>query len=197
MRFNHLATLFVALSAMACSRTPHGPTLATAGLASATATLNLAPARAAYALQYRTVHHWEADDITQYVVDLKVRDAVDPTRFQDPTPPVSVSFAAKGPEARTQAVFANPSQGAFYRAYVTARGNVHGDLTQPTQLLTSVPAEADFDFTAAQDVAPSASQTVTVTLDGVPFNGSGGLSLGVPSPGVYLPPSDGPSVAPN
>lgn len=202
MRVIHFAFLALALPAFACAA-PGAPivvsdtVMVNLGAASGrSAMVSLAsPAEAAggYALKTTasTVHRWVANDIVQYDVALKVQDGAS---FVDLASPVSITVKVK--EGQSKAVFANLRQGDYYRAYVTAKGNVGGvtaDALVPLNANTET--TADFDFTAAQDVAPVVNQTVTIAFDDVAFSGTGGLTFGAPSDGSYAQPSAAPSAS--
>jgi streptogramin lyase len=138
-------------------------------------------------LVVNTVHRWVPDDIALYEVVLKIRDA--DGNFQDIGSGAVVTLPAKGPSPKTKAVFNNLSQGAYYRAYVTAKGNIGG--TAAEKVLNTTPATTDFDFTSTQDVVSQITQPVAVQLDGTPFSGKGTVIIGPADAGSYINPVKG------
>ncbi|MDB5100341.1 MAG: hypothetical protein JWM80_4762 [Cyanobacteria bacterium RYN_339] len=187
----------IALALSACATVGPGATLPTNAPVGPTARVEIQapPSRFRTLGEDAPVHHWVANDIVKYAVTLRPRLETDPPTFGDAVAdPVNVTV--KGDQAKTTAVFANLAQGRYYRAYVTALGNVKGQLKGA---LVPLNAEAagdytDFDFTASQDVVASLSHSVTVHFDGMGFNGTGGVTFGRPEDGIYVNPSAPPTI---
>jgi hypothetical protein len=145
-----------------------------------------------YAVQTApTVHRWVAADILEYTVKLAFETG--PGTYDD-AHAVTVDVPVAGPAPKTQAVFTNIPWGGKYRAFVTAKGNRGGVIngTIDASVLTplnATPATADFDFTAANDVQPVASQTVQVVFDDVPFSGTANVTFQSPADGAYATPA--------
>jgi hypothetical protein len=159
----------------------------------ARASVKLVAPKPAYILHdAETVHHWEANDIIQYVVELK-RQLAD--QSFDNASAVSVKVWVKGADPKTTAVFTNVPWGSNYRAYVTALGNVHGVVGDPIENsvllpLNTVAGTADFDFTSTQDVVARLTKPVQIVFDATPFSGSATVRITSPSPGFFVNPQD-------
>lgn len=132
------------------------------------------PAVEPLAIEPRAVsRRWQASDIFQYEVSLRRWDG---EGFAELSPPLSVVLPQKG-ERRQEARFTNLRQGARYQVDVLAMGNVGG--TAPELPLNSeTPARVTFDLSGTQDVANARRESVSVTLDPVPFSGSLTLAFG-------------------
>ena len=156
-----------------------------------TALLDLRSASMGYGVQ-NVVHIWTAADIYQYDVSLKVQSG---NSFVDLSPPVSLVAPVNDPNATpaTEVVFDNLSQGNVYEADVTAFGDVGAS---DANVQISNTATALLDFSASQDVQDAIATSVTVTLDPVNFNGTGGVQLTPPSNGTFANPIAPPSIDP-
>lgn len=162
-----------------------------------TASLSFSPAEArAYQLMAPiAAHHWVAADVYEYDVNLQVRGGTAGNyTYADLATPVNVSLPTSGAGAKTTAVFNNLAQGQYYRAFVTAKGSP-GRVDNSTVMNHDATADyGDFDFTAAQNVAQSLDDVVTVHFDSVAFNGSGTVTFASPADGAYANPTSAPTV---
>lgn len=174
-----------------------------ASVASVAVSLTLLAPKA-FALQAtgtNPVHRWVPADMTKYVVSLQRRTAAavgqTPATFADVVvnnAPLQLNVPV-GPNGTGQANFGALRQGEYYRAKVAAMGKVNG-LGNEMQMNAQATADfVDFDFTAANDVASKVDRTLTVKFDDAPFSGTGSISFGTPSPGVYVQPSSGPTAS--
>lgn len=153
-----------------------------------TASLRFEAPLAPYALQNTpvpTVHRWVPNDIVQYVVAFKKQvgdNQHEETGYAEVTVPV------KGPNAKTTAVFTKVPWGSVYRAFVTAKGNIGGDVNGALVVLNDVAATADFDFTQTQDAPSAISKSVKVVFNQVLFSGTGSVTFQQPDEGTYANP---------
>lgn len=118
------------------------------------------------------VHRWSPADVVAYRIQLTASDG---GAFHPLEPPVEVELPRKGPDLRDRARFTALRHGRRYRAEVTAWGDAGG--TAATQRLNVTPAVAEWDFTAAQDVAAVQTASVAVVLDPVAFSGTARVSV--------------------
>lgn len=200
--------LAVLLALAACAGSPPQPALPLPGAVVAslarmpalqpnasrvTAAVNLVAPVARYELKgATTVHRWMPDDILRYKVVLAERTSTD---VFDVANGVEALVPVKGTDPKTMAIFTDIPQGKYYRAFVTAEGNVAGVVADPFDAsvfttLNSTPGTADFDFTAANDVEANPPQkSVQVVFDDVPFNGTASVSFDPPAEGKFAQPS--------
>ena len=121
---------------------------------------------------------WKGSDIYQYEVSLRRWDGA---RFAELEPPLTVILPQQG-KRKHQARFDNLRHGQRYRVEVVAKGNPGG--TAPKTILNSeVPCWAEFDLRGLQDVESVRTQSLSVSLDPVPFSGTLALDpRNVPGP---------------
>lgn len=191
MRILRLAPPVLSLALAACAQaqllTPAGlpiqDVVVNAGAVNGrTAVVSLS---AAYSLQAAGTHHWAASDVTEYDVDLQVKNGSG--SFVEMSPVMSAQLMVSGGVA-PKAVFANLTQGHFYRAFVTAKSG-------STPINAHASADyADFDFTATQDVQDTVNDTLTVHLDGVDYSGTDALGFSSPAPGGFANPTATPFI---
>ncbi|HEY9722902.1 MAG TPA: hypothetical protein V6D47_12900 [Oscillatoriaceae cyanobacterium] len=160
--------LGLALVLGGCGSQPPLPVAAPARLQAperAAATVEIAPRFAVLSLD----HRWQATDIYQYTVSLKVWNG---SAYVDLAPAVSVVVPQKSTPAETQAVLSNLKQGARYEVVVQVQGNAGG--TAPSQVLNADDTgnTAVLDFTQRQDLENMETVGVSPTLDRVPFSGT-------------------------
>ena len=153
----------------------------TAVLSLAPPSTRLAPGHYGVLQVAGTVHHWVAADIVEYDVLLEGSTSGPPTF--NPSNVLATVTVSVG--TSSQATFENLSQGVYYRAFVTARGDYMGDPAGTLVTLNTTAATADFDFTATQDVPAVYDVTTTVVFDSVAFSGTGNLTFGSPADGGY------------
>lgn len=131
----------------------------------------LPPQRAVQAI----VHRWAPEDVYEYRVSLV-----------GGTNTLTAVVPRKG-TPKSRAVFTHLRQGTRYEVSLTAWGNPGG--TAPSTLLNSVAPTAWFDFSGTQDVEDTATASLGVSFDAVPFDGTGTVTIQDPADGTYQNPT--------
>lgn len=132
-----------------------------------------------------TVHRWVPNDVVQYVVAFKKQ--VGDNQYEE-TGYAEVTVPLKGDAPKSTAVFSKVPWGSVYRAFVTAKGNIGGDVNGTLVVLNDVAATADFDFTQTQDTPSQVSKSVRVVFNQVLFSGVGSVGIQTPAEGTYANP---------